>query len=188
MISELQMRPLLEICFDPTIYQRTRYVELIAVMAKYSLFAEKAGMERVAIQEPSREVRKMASMLGELSFDVKLLGSQNYVQRRLKGLTGKQVEFLKACLARCAHPRFRKEFAISRHVPYGNPAEFRRCIRDSDELKLARLIRIVGMLLQTKVYLFWDGEDNPQRQTHSPQTKSMHNSSVTCSNSSTAPH
>lgn len=133
----------------------TRFVELIAVMAKYSPFAEKAGMERVAIQESSREVRTMTSMLEGLGFDVKLLGSQNCVQKRLRSLTVEQMELLKECLAKCGHPRFRKDFAISRHVPYGNKAEFRRCIYDSDLPKLTRLIRIVGMLLQGKVHLFW---------------------------------
>lgn len=133
----------------------TRYVELIAVMAKYSPFAEKAGMQRVASQEPSKEVRTMASMLEELGFDVKLLGSRNYVQKRLGNLTGQQLELLKACLARCGHPRFRKEFAISRHVPYGSSAEFKRCISEADIPKMARLVRIVGMLVQKKVYLFW---------------------------------
>jgi hypothetical protein len=47
------------------------------------------------------------------------------------------------------------EFASSRHVPYGDSAEFRRCIIEADMPKLVRLVRIVGMLMQTKVYLFW---------------------------------
>ena len=54
-----------------------------------------------------------------------------------------------------SHPRFKKEFAYSRHQPFGVASDYVRCIRNADSEKLARLIKIVGMLLQTKVYLFW---------------------------------
>jgi len=66
-----------------------------------------------------------------------------------------QLNLLRDCLQRCGHPRFRKEFAQSRHVPYGNSAEFKKSIATADVSKLAMLVRIVGLLLQTKVYLFW---------------------------------
>lgn len=133
----------------------TPYVELIAVMAKYSPFAEKAGMTKIAAQEPSKQILRIANILEELGFDVKLLGSQKYVLGKLMGLYGESLELLRACLARCGHPRFRKEFSSSRHVPYGNSADFKKCILEADIPKIARLLRIVGMLLQTKVYLFW---------------------------------
>ena len=55
---------------------------------------------------------------------------------------------------------FRKEFAVSRHVPYGNSAEFKKCISEADIPKLVRLVKLVGMLLQTKVYLSWRGLQN----------------------------
>jgi ABC-type ATPase with predicted acetyltransferase domain len=41
----------------------TPYVELVAVMAKYSPFAEKAGMAKVAVQEPSKDVLRVAAEL-----------------------------------------------------------------------------------------------------------------------------
>ncbi len=134
----------------------TRYVELIAVMAKYSPFAEKAGMQKVAIQEPSREVRIMSNTLERLGFKLKLIGSQKYVQNKLGDLTTEQMELLRDCLAKCGHPRFRKEFAMSRHVPYGKSQEFKNAIAEADVPKLAKIIKVVGMLLQSKVYLFWN--------------------------------
>jgi hypothetical protein len=94
-------------------------------------------------------------MLERLGFDLKLLGSQNHVRKKLGDLNSEQLEMLKEHLARCGHPRFRKEFALSRHIPYGNSAEFREAISKADVLKVAKLIRIIGVLLQTKVYLFW---------------------------------
>ncbi len=140
----------------------TRYVELIAVMARYSPFAEKAGMRRVAIQEPSKDVLRTSGVLEQLGFDLQLLGSQKYVLGKLEGFDPKKLRALRNSLSRCGHPRFRKEFVISRHVPYGNTGEFKKAIRRADILKLAKLIKIVGMLLQKKAYLFWNkvGDQN----------------------------
>ena len=133
----------------------TPCVEMVAVMAKYSPFAEKAGMVKVAVQEPSVDILRVADGLEGLGFDLQLLGSQRYVLGKLEGLASGQLDLLRGYLQRCGHPRFRKEFAVSRHVPYGNSVEFKKCISEADVPKLARLVKIVGMLLQTKVYLFW---------------------------------
>lgn len=54
------------------------------------------------------------------------------------------------------HPRFKKEFAVSRHQPFGKTSDYILAIRKADYSKLAKLIKIVGMLLQAKVYLFWE--------------------------------
>jgi ABC-type transport system involved in cytochrome c biogenesis ATPase subunit len=136
----------------------TSYVELVAVMAKYSPFAEKAGMAKLAVQEPSKDVIRVAAELRSLGFDLRLLGSQKYVLGKIDTLSSGQLELLRGCLQRCGHQRFRKEFAVSRHLPYGNSSEFKKCIGEAGVQKLTRLIKIVGMLLQTKVYLFWKSE------------------------------
>jgi ABC-type lipoprotein export system ATPase subunit/GNAT superfamily N-acetyltransferase len=138
----------------------TPFVELIAVMAKYSPFAEKAGMVKVAVQEPSVDILRVAEGLEGLGFDLQLLSSQRYVLGKLEGLASGQLDLLRGYLQRCGHPRFRKEFAVSRHVPYGNSAEFKKCMSRADVPKLVRLVKIVGMLLQTKVYLFWRDPEN----------------------------
>jgi hypothetical protein len=49
-----------------------------------------------------------------------------------------------------------KASAVSKHLPYGN-------IGEADTAKLARQIKIVGMLVQTKVYLFCRTELNRKR-------------------------
>jgi ABC-type lipoprotein export system ATPase subunit/GNAT superfamily N-acetyltransferase len=133
----------------------TPFVELVAVMAKYSPFAEKAGMQKVAVQEPSKEIMRVAGELECLGFDLRLFGSQSYVFDKLKKFTGARLDQLRDCFQRCGHPRFRKEFAFSRHVPYGNSLEFKKCIGEANIPKMTRLVKIVGMLLQAKVYLFW---------------------------------
>ena len=49
----------------------------------------------------------------------------------------------------------KKEFAVGRHQPFGDLSDYVRCIENADSAKMAKLIKLVGMLLQTKVYLFW---------------------------------
>jgi hypothetical protein len=53
------------------------------------------------------------------------------------------------------HPRFKKEFAASRHQPYGTTVDYVKCVENAEPAKLAKLIKLGGMLLQTKVCLFW---------------------------------
>jgi hypothetical protein len=127
----------------------TPYVEMIAVMAKYSPFAEKAGMHKVAEQRTVESVSAVSEALLEL------LGSERYVTGKLANLTTQQLERLKRAFAKCGHPRFKKEFAVSRHRPFGNTTDYRQCIHDADLVKLARLVKLTGLLSQSKVYLFW---------------------------------
>ncbi|MCW4003623.1 MAG: hypothetical protein NWE95_06910 [Candidatus Bathyarchaeota archaeon] len=133
----------------------TPCVEMIAVMAKYNPFAEKAGMKKVLEQKPSEEALRVAKILAGLGFDLKLLGSQNHVLRRLESLSPEQFSALKEAFIKNDHPRFRRAFAANRCKPYGTSAAYTACIRNCDLEELSKLIRIAGMLLQKKVYLFW---------------------------------
>ena len=134
----------------------TPYVELIAVMAKYSPFAEKAGMRKIAQQQAVKSITTVSKALSELGFDLQLLGSECYVQAKLQSLSLGQVSELKEAFVKNTHPRFKKEFAVSRHQPFGNTSEYARCIRDAGFIKVAKLVKLTAMLIQTKVYLFWD--------------------------------
>jgi ABC-type transport system involved in cytochrome c biogenesis ATPase subunit/GNAT superfamily N-acetyltransferase len=133
----------------------TPYVEMVAVMAKYNPFAEKAGMRKVFEQPISEDALRVAEVLKGLGFDVQLLGSQRYVCDKLVGLNPTQIEALKEAFVRNDHPRFRKEIAVTRHMPYGTVAVYAEGVRNASLERIAKLVRIVGMLLQTKVYLFW---------------------------------
>jgi ABC-type ATPase with predicted acetyltransferase domain len=133
----------------------TPYVELIAVMAKYSPFAEKAGMHKVAEQQSTGSVSKVSKTLYELGFDLQLLGSERYVRRKLESLSSEQICKLKATFGRNNHPRFKREFAISRHQPFGKTSDYVKCMQNIDMPQIAELVKLVGILLQTKVYLFW---------------------------------
>ena len=85
-----------------------------------------------------------------------LLGSERYVKAKLEGLSAEQLCVLRAVVRRNRHPRFRTAFGgPGGGNPYFTREEWEVCIGAADSAKLARLIKIIGMLMQTKVYLFW---------------------------------
>ena len=131
----------------------TPYVEMVAVMAKYNPFGEKAGMQKITEQLPAKQVLKISAVLSRLGFNVQLLGSRKYVMDRLENLSGEQLAMLKEVFIKNGHPRLRKVFAP--HQPYGRKADYVEGVKNADLTKMAKLIKIVGMLLQSKVYLFW---------------------------------
>ena len=133
----------------------TPYVEMIAVMAKYSPFAEKAGMKKVAEQLTTDNLSKVSKALSGLGFDLQLLGSERYVKAKLESLNAEQSCKLKEAFLRSNHPRFKREFAVSRHQPFGKTSDYIKSVQEADLPKIAKLLKKVGVLLQTKVYLFW---------------------------------
>jgi ABC-type ATPase with predicted acetyltransferase domain len=134
----------------------TAYVEMIAVMAKYSPFAEKAGMKKIIEQQSIESVKEISDTLAELHFDLRLLGSERYVAEKLKSLNEKQIGELKNAFIANKHPRFKKMVAASRHEPFGKTADYITYIQNADSQNLVKLIKVQAMLSQTKVYLFWN--------------------------------
>jgi hypothetical protein len=133
----------------------TDCVELIAVMARYSPFAEKAGMKRIAEQAPPKEATCIMGLPRELGFNEQLLGSETYVLEKLKSLSGQDVERIKQALVKHSHPRFMKSFNY--HLPYGLKQAYKKEIEHLTLDKLAQLIKICGFLMQTEAYLFRNG-------------------------------
>ena len=103
----------------------------------------------------SEEALRVADVLSGFGFDLKLLGSQRYVLDKLQSLSSEQLEELKEAFIKNGHPRFKKEFAVSRHQPFGKTSDYVLCIENVGLPKMTKLIKLVGMLLQTKAYLFW---------------------------------
>jgi len=134
----------------------TPYVEMIAVMAKYNPFAEKAGMKRVIFQVPGKEALKISDILEEFGFNLKLIGSTSYNLARLEKLNPKQISTIKEVFIKNDHPRLAKEIVSHRgDTPYGSKKAYVEAINGLDRSRLAKLIKVVGMLLQVKAYLFW---------------------------------
>jgi hypothetical protein len=86
---------------------------------------------------------------------LQLLGSEGYVREKLESLNGKQIGELKVVFIANKHPRFKKVIAASRHEPFGKTSDYVKYIQNADSHKLGKLIKILAMLSQTKVYLFW---------------------------------
>jgi hypothetical protein len=126
-----------------------------AVMAKYNPFAEKAGLNKVTEQKPLKNILSIAAFLSEIGFNLQLLSSEHYVLQKINCLSSSDRAKLKALFIKNKHPRFKKESAVSRHHPFGKTSDFINCIENADSVKMAKLVKIVGLLLQTKVYLFW---------------------------------
>jgi hypothetical protein len=103
---------------------RTPYIEMVAVMAKYNPFAEKAGLQRVIEQKPLKSILTIAAFLSELGFNLQLLSSERYVSQKLDSLGPLDREKLKELFIKNKHPRFEKEFAVSRHQPFGQAFDY----------------------------------------------------------------
>jgi GNAT superfamily N-acetyltransferase len=131
----------------------TPYVEMIAVMAKYSPFAEKAGMQKIAQQQSANSISEVSNALSSLGFDQHLLGSGHYVRQKLESLNSQQMHVLKAAFVKNKHLRFRQELASGQ--PFGKASDYVKNVQNAGSSKIAKLIRIFSMLMQEKVYLFW---------------------------------
>jgi ABC-type ATPase with predicted acetyltransferase domain len=132
----------------------TPYVEAIAVMAKYNPFFQRAGMQKIMEQSPPRHALAIRDVLSKLGFNTVLLGSQKYVLNKLRSLSDRQLWEIRHAFVQNVHPKFMKEFFY--HEPYGKRELYRQRVETATLEKLAKLIHVTALLLQTKVYLFWE--------------------------------
>lgn len=145
-LGQKLVRETLQNCGSP-------YVETTTVMAKYNPFFERAGMTKIQETGPPKEALKLRETLTKLGFNTTLLGSEEYVTSRLKRITNPELSLIRQAFAKNPHPRFFKEFFY--HQPYGRKEEYNQRIQTASLEKLAKLIHVTAMLLQTKVYLCW---------------------------------
>jgi hypothetical protein len=139
----------------------TPYVEMVAVMAKYNPFAEKAGMKRIAEQSAPKEALRIAEVLEQLGFNNRLLGCEKLSQNNLTRLSEENVNKIKETFAANAHPRLMKYF--TGHEVFVNKPAYAEQVRKASPAKLAHLIKVSGFLLQTKIYLFWKQPKKKER-------------------------
>ena len=110
-------------------------------------------------------------VLIKLRFDVTFLGSPEYVLTKLESLNAADLQALREVFQQTIIPRLMKEFFY--HMPYGKAAMYREALKTASLEKLTKLINIVALLLQTKVYLFWKGsitfeKSSPIQQSEKP--------------------
>ncbi len=93
---------------------RTNCVEMSAVMAKYNPFAEKAGLRKIAEQPPPKQALAVAEVLGQLDFNLQLLGSERYVLSKLQALSDSDLQKVRDAFCRNNHLQFVKYFSTRR--------------------------------------------------------------------------
>jgi len=131
------------------------YVEMIAVMAKYNPFAEKAGMRKILESKPNPAILEATEKLRKLGFNPVFLSSEKYNIRQLRALGAvTQVKTILKDLSKGVGI-YRKRL-LSGHKAYYTHKEFCKHMEGADVKKLAKMLRILSFLTQIKVYLFWE--------------------------------
>jgi len=131
--------------------QGRRHVELVAVMALYSPFAERAGMRLVRRTEPRESVLKAVDGLHGLGFDPGRMASLRHNRTVLEGLDDLE-RVVKAFRPVHGGFTFRR---LTRGESMSTKAEFAEWLGSQDLDRLAKTIQILGVLAQSKAYLYW---------------------------------
>jgi len=132
------------------------YVETVAVMAKYNPFFERAGMQKIVESTPSKHVLNAIEKLRSLGFNPILLSSEKTNMRTLEKMSKKEVEELKTILkALCRRERGYGRRLLKTKSVFPKPDEIWKAIEEASLERLAKTLRILSFLAQTKVYLIW---------------------------------
>ncbi|MEM2984788.1 MAG: hypothetical protein QXL24_06165, partial [Candidatus Jordarchaeaceae archaeon] len=131
---------------------------MVAVMAKYNPFAEKAGMTKIAESRPDPKLIRVAEALAAQGFNLHLLGSRRYLRTRLESLTPEELERVRRALSTgVTHPKLMKKLTRKKII-FGYRKEGLIHLQKTSLEELVELISTLGILLQTKTYLFWRQE------------------------------
>ena len=125
------------------------YVELVAVMARYNPFAEKAGMMRVCEKEPDPAVLKA---LEELGLDRRLMGSEAYLTSKLRSMDEEGLEKVKSIISHLGNPELRRSLMVKAGY---RGLSWKEALSRARPGELARLIAILASMASRKVYLIW---------------------------------
>jgi len=124
------------------------YVEMIAVMARYNPFAEHAGMNKICESKPDKSILEVMAKLEKLGFISYLLAVPDYNKRMLKG----RVPQVKEILGSFSYPYNRRIAGAHGHF---TQEDYRKWLKKAGIDNLARALRRLVQLNQSKVYLFW---------------------------------
>ena len=128
-------------------------VELVAVMAQYNPFAERAGMRLIQISEPHRSVVEAVDQLRGLGFDTVRMASEVYNLEVVGRLDRFQLGLLREILLGVQAVYYKRLSRMGR--PYLKKAEFRGWLEWQPPESLAKTLATLSILGQTKAYLYW---------------------------------
>jgi GNAT superfamily N-acetyltransferase len=131
----------------------TPCVETIAVMARYNPFFEKAGMQKIMESEPNLNVLKAIEQLHQIGFNPIMLGSVNYNIQKIKEVGRQKIESV--LIEFCEKEGALRKRLLSFHRVYPRQDEAKNKIKSASTELLAKILKRLNFLAQTKVYLFW---------------------------------
>ncbi|MEM4704877.1 MAG: GNAT family N-acetyltransferase, partial [Candidatus Bathyarchaeia archaeon] len=131
----------------------TPFVEMVAVMAKYNPFAEKAGMKKIAESKPSKHTLQALEQLKKLGFDTLTLNSPRCCGRTIKKVGKKAVT--KVLIELAENEGSVRRVLLGNSKAYPNLAQFAEKLESLDESRLAAVLKRLSFLAQSKAYLFW---------------------------------
>jgi ABC-type lipoprotein export system ATPase subunit/GNAT superfamily N-acetyltransferase len=131
----------------------TPCVETIAVMARYNPFFEKAGMRKIMESKPNPNVLGAIEELQRLGFNPIMLGSVNYNMKKTREVGRNKVDSI--LIKFCRKEGSLRKRLLSFHRVYPKQAEAEAKIKTASTELLAKIIKRLNFLAQTKVYLFW---------------------------------
>ena len=133
----------------------TQNVEALAVMAKYNPFFEKAGMRKIAESKPNKKIQEAIDKLNALGFNPTMLGSTTYNTNKIRKIgKSKVAKILEELSEKGAAPRKR---LLNLTKAFPKHQEFKEKIERASEEEIAKTLKRLSFLAQTKVYLFWKG-------------------------------
>jgi len=138
---------------DTLLLTGRRHVELTAVMAQYNPFAERAGMKKVLVKEPTEKIVKTVDRLKALGFNPPLLASRSYDERTLNSIGPEGLACVHEALLGVDRHYYRR--LARAHTPYLKKAGFVEWLGAADTGSLAWSLQILSILAQTKAYLYW---------------------------------
>jgi len=129
------------------------YVETVAVMARYNPFFERAGMQKIAESVSSKHVLNAVEKLRDLGFNPVTLASEKGNLLRLQELGPEGLEKCKQILLGVSAGYFKRLMACGK--AYVKKPKFEAFLGQAGPEDLAKVLRRLAILMQTKVYLLW---------------------------------
>ncbi len=130
-----------------------RHVELVAVMAEYNPFAERAGMKQILISTPDKSVIDAVEELRRLGFTPPLTSSEVYNSQVLTKLNPGGVEAVKGILLSVDDHLYKR--LIGSNKAFVTRTEMEAWLATQHPERLARCLKVLAVLSQGKAYLYW---------------------------------
>jgi GNAT superfamily N-acetyltransferase len=129
------------------------HVELVAVMAEYNPFAERAGMKLITVSTPDASVTRALEEIRVLGFTTPLTSSATYNGSMLGRLDAEGVARVKEALLGVDDHLYKR--LISSNRAFVTRPEMEAWLRDPPLGRLARCVKVLTILSQGKAYLYW---------------------------------